>query len=60
MVDRERRREASTPPAAPSRCPVIDFVDDTASFPRMLPEHPLDGQRLELVVVGVEVPWALM
>ena len=42
---------ASRPPAAPSRCPVIDLVDETASVLRVLAEAALDGERLELVAV---------
>ena len=42
---------ASRPPAAPSRWPVIDLVDDTASLSRVVAEAALDGQRLERVVV---------
>ena len=42
---------ASRPPAAPSRCPVIDLVDETATLPGVLAEAALDGQRLDLVAV---------
>ena len=41
---------ASRPPAAPSRWPVIDLVDDIASLLRVLAEAALDGDRLDLVV----------
>ena len=51
---------ASRPPAAPSRWPVIDLVDEIASLRACSPKQRLDGQRLELSLYGVEVPWALM
>ena len=37
---------ASTPPAAPSRCPVIDLVELTASFLRVIAEAALDRDGL--------------
>jgi hypothetical protein len=39
------------PPAAPSRWPVIDLVELT-DLARVVAEDLLDGERLELVVVG--------
>ena len=47
---------ASTAPAAPSKCPVKDLVEDTGtSLPRTATIAPLSPFSL----AGVEVPWAL-
>ena len=50
----------STAPAAPTRCPVIDLVDETATRSAWSPR----AARMALVSdgspTGVEVPWALM
>ena len=42
---------ASRPPAAPSRWPVIDLVDDIASFVAWSPKQRLMAMRLDLVAV---------
>ena len=39
---------ASRPPAAPSRWPVIDLVEDIAICTRVLAEQRLDRQRFQL------------
>ena len=51
---------ASSPPAAPSRCPVIDLVDDTASFVACSPKQRLIASVSILSPCGVDVPCALM
>ena len=51
---------ASRPPAAPSRWPVIDLVDDTASFRAWSPKQRLMASVSILSPCGVEVPCALM
>jgi hypothetical protein len=57
----ERARIAvSRPPAAPSRCPVMDFVEDTATLFACAPKTCLIARVSTLSPVGVEVPWALM
>ena len=40
---------ASTAPAAPSRWPVADLVDDIDDFPGGIAEQPLDRGKLDLV-----------
>ena len=51
---------ASSPPAAPSRWPVIDLVDEIASFAACSPNSRLIASVSSLSLNGVEVPWALM
>src|SRR4029453_19280425 len=51
---------ASSPPAAPSRWPVIDFVDDTMSDPAWSPKQRLIASVSTLSPCGVHVPCALM
>ena len=51
---------ASSPPAPPSRCPVIDLVDDTASFWAWSPKQRLMASVSSLSLNGVDVPCALM
>ena len=50
---------ASTAPAAPSRCPTADLVDDMASLPAALPNRRSTAAELDLVAHRVEVPCAL-
>jgi len=50
----------SRPPAAPRRCPVIDLVEETASFFACAPKTILIATVSTLSPVGVDVPWALM
>ena len=40
---------ASTAPAAPSRCPMADLVDDMASLPAALPNRRSTARELDLV-----------
>ena len=40
---------ASTAPAAPSRCPVADLVDDIATLFARVAEHQLDRLQLQVV-----------
>ena len=51
---------ASMPPAAPSRWPVIDLVDDTASFCAWSPNARFTAVHSAMSPSGVEVPCALM
>ena len=51
---------ASTTPAAPSRCPVIDLVELTASFFACSPKARLMATVSALSPSGVEVACALM
>src|SRR5260221_13655083 len=51
---------ASMPPAAPSKCPVIDLVDDTASLAAWSPKQRLTATHSAMSPTGVEVPCALM
>ena len=51
---------ASRPPAPPSRCPVIDLVDEIASLRACSPKQRLIASVSSLSLYGVEVPWALM
>ena len=49
---------ASTAPAAPSRCPIADLVDDMASLPAALPNSRSTAAS-SISSPIVEVPWAL-
>ena len=49
----------SMPPAAPSRCPVIDFVELTAILRTSSPKAFLSACVSTLSLSGVEVPCAL-
>jgi hypothetical protein len=51
---------ASTPPAAPSRCPVIDLVELTITLYAASPSAALIAMVSARSPAGVEVPWALM
>ena len=51
---------ASIAPAAPSRCPVDDLVDDIDTLDGGVAEQPLHRAEFDLVADCVEVPWALM
>ena len=51
---------ASIPPAAPSRCPVMDLVEETASLRAWSPNTALMAFVSLASLNGVEVPWALM
>jgi len=51
---------ASTAPAAPSRCPIIDFVELMASLRACSPKSRLIAQVSMRSLGGVEVPCALM
>ncbi len=51
---------ASTAPAAPSRWPIADLVDDIDSCAGGVADQALDRAELDLVAHGVEVPCALM
>src|SRR5512134_909787 len=48
---------ASTPPAAPSRCPVMDLVEFTATFFAWSPSRRLTATLSARSPSGVEVPW---
>ena len=50
---------ASTAPAAPSRCPIADFVEETGTFAACSPSAALIARVSERSLSGVEVPWAL-
>ena len=51
---------ASSAPAAPSRCPVIDFVEDTMSVCACSPKTRLMAAVSSRSFGCVDVPWALM
>ena len=51
---------ASMPPAAPSRWPVIDLVDDTPILSACSPNSVRMASVSSLSLKGVDVPWALM
>ena len=51
---------ASTAPAAPSRCPIADLVEDIDILRRALPNSRLTAPSSISSPIGVEVPWALM
>ncbi len=51
---------ASTAPAAPSRCPIADFVDDMTMLPAELPTRRCTAASSISSPSGVEVPWALI
>src|SRR3569623_63794 len=51
---------ASTEPAAPSRCPMADFVDDIAAFGAASPSSRVTAPNSISSPSGVEVPCALM
>src|SRR5712691_4031113 len=51
---------ASTLPAAPSRCPIADLVEDIDSSYACLPNSRLTAPSSISSPSGVEVPWALM
>ena len=48
------------PPAAPSRCPVIDLVELIASFAACSPKQRFTATVSAMSPSGVDVPWALM
>ena len=50
---------ASTAPAAPSRCPIADLVEDTGISPAWSPSASLIAFVSARSLSGVEVPWAL-
>src|SRR5262249_20236384 len=50
----------SSAPAAPSRCPVIDFVDPKISFFACGPNTVFTAAVSAPSPCGVDVPWALM
>ena len=50
----------STPPAAPSMCPVIDLVELTISLRAWSPNTFLMAVVSLTSFILVEVPWALM
>jgi hypothetical protein len=49
---------ASTAPAAPSRCPIADFVEDTGIRIACSPSASLIACVSPRSFSGVEVPWA--
>ena len=51
---------ASTPPAPPIRCPIIDLVEETATRFAASPKVVLIAKVSILSFNSVEVPWALM
>jgi len=51
---------SSTAPAAPSRCPVMDFVELMQSRRACSPKTVWIAIVSYLSLSGVEVPWALM
>ena len=51
---------ASIAPAAPSRCPVDDFVDDIDTLEAALPSIRSTAPSSISSPICVEVPWALM
>jgi hypothetical protein len=53
-------KTASTPPAAPSRWPVIDLVELTATFGARAPSKRLIALVSATSPSGVDVPCALM
>src|SRR5262249_5993233 len=50
----------STAPAAPSRCPIADLVEDMATLPAAWPSMRSTAPSSISSPSGVEVPWALM
>jgi hypothetical protein len=59
VADRQQQKIASTAPAAPSRCPIDDFVDDIEIFAAASPTSRSTAPS-SMVSAIVEVPWALM
>src|ERR1700733_10289336 len=55
-----RQKIDSTAPAAPSRCPIDDFVDDVEMRPAALPTRRSTALSSISSPSGVEVPWALI
>ncbi len=55
-------RAASTAPAPPSKCPIIDLVDETHNFfeSACSPKTFSMARDSSMSPGGVEVPWALM
>ena len=51
---------ASTAPAAPSRWPIADLVEDMESLSAASPNRRLTAPSSISSPSGVEVPWALM
>src|SRR5262245_23075509 len=51
---------ASTAPAAPSRWPIADLVEDIETFPAALPNRRSTAANSISSPIGVEVPWALI
>ena len=49
---------SSTAPAAPSMCPVIDFVEETLIFPAASPNTLAMAVASFESLSGVDVPWA--
>ena len=60
MFYRQAQAANSTPPAAPSKCPVIDLVELTIVLPAASPSACLIAFVSQTSPIGVEVPWALM
>src|SRR3978361_1038602 len=62
MLSRMARMQkiASTAPAAPSRCPVDDLVDDIDTVEAALPSRGVAGPNSISSPNGVEVPSALI
>ena len=53
-------KAASTAPAAPSRWPIADLVEDMATLPAAWPSRRSTAPSSISSPSGVEVPWALM
>ncbi len=53
-------KAASTAPAAPSRCPIDDLVDDMVALPAAWPSSRSTAPSSISSPSGVEVPWALI
>ncbi len=51
---------ASIAPAAPSRWPIADLVEDIVTLPAALPSRRSTAPSSISSPSGVEVPWALM
>ena len=55
-----RHTSDSRAPAPPSRCPVIDFVDEIGIRAAWSPKTSLIAAVSVESLAGVDVPWALM
>jgi hypothetical protein len=60
VMERQRRDAGLEAAAAPSRCPVIDLVDEMARRRAWSPNVVLIAIVSRRSLNGVEVPWALM